>query len=120
VLQLHGTRWLDEDWGKDSTFYVERPEKIHHDQPFVSQNTDAPSQPRVTTASRLMSCFIPNQTLYALGVVLIDIYYRKPILDLHQDTDGPQNTDNILRDSMTEFKTAYRLADALFSEAGAN
>jgi hypothetical protein len=57
--------------------------------------------------------------LYALGVALIELYYRKPILDLHQDIDGPQNTGDILQDSMTEFKTADRLADALFSEAGA-
>jgi hypothetical protein len=119
VLQLHETPWLDEDWGKDSILFVERPGQIHYDQPFVSQNMDAPSQPRVSTASSLMSCFIRNQTLYALGVALIELYYRKPISDLHQDIDGPQNTGDILRDSMTEFKTADRLADALFSEAGA-
>jgi hypothetical protein len=66
-----------------------------------------------------MSCIIRNQTLYALGVALIELYYRQPMAQLHQDIDGPQNTGNAMLDLITEFKTADRLADALLSEAGA-
>jgi hypothetical protein len=66
-----------------------------------------------------MSCVIRNHTLHALGVTLIELYYRKPIVDLYQETDGPRNTGNAFFDLMTEFRTADQLAESLLNEAGA-
>jgi hypothetical protein len=119
VLQLHETPWLDNNWGKDSIYFVNRPGQSCYDQPFVSkrlrQNTIGPGP----VASDQMSCFIRNQTLYALGIALIELYYRKPISELQRDVDGPRNTGNDVLDLMTEWKTADRLAEELLSEAGA-
>jgi hypothetical protein len=119
VLQLHETPWLEETWGKDSIFFLNRTGKTQYDQPFVSHQIKQAILSSVPTVPSQMSCIIRNQTLYALGVALIELYYRKPIAELHQDMDGPQNTGNALFDLMTEFKTADRLAEALLSEAGA-
>jgi hypothetical protein len=119
VLQLHQTPWLDENWGKDSIFFVKRPGKTQFDQPFVSVNIDQSKQSTMRTLPNRMNRVIRNRTLYALGVALIELYYRKPISDLHRDEDGPLNTGDVLSDLMTEFNTADRLAEALLSEAGA-
>lgn len=119
VLQLHETPWLEDNWGKDSIFFVNRPGKTHYDQPFVSQHFNQTSTTPTSAMPNQMSCIIRNQTLYALGVALIELYYRKPIAELHQAADGPQNTGNEILDLLTEFKTADRLAEALLSEAGA-
>lgn len=119
VLQLHETPWLEENWSKDSIFFINRPGKTQYDQPFVShQFTQNQTASSINFPSQ-MSYIIGNQTLFALGVALIELYYRKPISSLYKDHDGPRNTGNALLDLMTEFRTADRLAEALLSEAGA-
>tara|TARA_R110002003_G_scaffold141_27_gene13080 strand:+ start:15497 stop:16732 length:1236 start_codon:yes stop_codon:yes gene_type:complete len=119
VLQLHETPWLEANWGKDSIYFVNRPGQTCYDQAFVSKRFIEGTISPGPAAPNQMSCIIRNQTLYALGVALIELYYRKPITELHQDIDGPQNTGNAMLDIIAEFKTADRLADALLSEAGA-
>jgi hypothetical protein len=119
VLQLHETPWLEESWGKDSVFFLNRTGKTQYDQPFILHHTKHTILSSTTTAPSQISCVIRNQTLYALGVALIELYYRKPITELHQDVDGAQNTGNAFLDLVTEFTTADRLAEALLTEAGA-
>jgi len=119
VLQLHETPWLEDNWGKENIFFINRPGKTHYDQPFVSQHFNTTTQNATPAVPNQMSCIIRNQTLYALGVALIELWYRKPIDELYQDADGPQNTGNDILDLLTEFETADRLAKALLSEAGA-
>lgn len=119
VLQLHETPWLEEKWRADSIFFVDRSGMPCYDQPFVSQYFGQLNAPTAAEIPTHFSCIIGNQTLYALGVALIELWYRKPIEELWVAADGPQNTGNNLLDLMTEFKTAERLSDALYSEAGA-
>ena len=119
VLQLHETPWLDDNWGKDSIFFVKRPGKAIYDQPFVSQHFNRTTQTATTgTTPSAMSRIIRNQTLYALGVALIELWYGKTLVELHKDVDGPHNTGIPQVDSMTEYNTADRLVDELYSEAG--
>lgn len=119
VLQLHETPWLEENWGKDSIFFVKRPDKTLYDQPFVSQQFAhvAVSTPAVL-APNAMSRVIRNQTLYALGVALIELWYGKTLSELRKDADGPSSTGIPQMDSMTEWNTADRLVDELYCEAG--
>ena len=119
VLQLHKTPWLHENWGKDSILFVKRNGSTQFDQAFVSREfnrSESLSTPMVPTC---MGRIIRNQTLYALGIALIELYYRQPISELHQNTDGNQNTGDSFLDLVTEFNTADRMAEALLSEAGA-
>ncbi|RYP74982.1 hypothetical protein DL771_002630 [Monosporascus sp. 5C6A] len=112
VLQLHETPWLDENWGKDDILFIKRAEKTAYHHPFVSQGIDRGGQRSSTITSPWMRRIIRNQTLYALGVSLIELWYGKPMSQLHKPEDGPPG------DSMTEFNTAHRLVDELYNEAG--
>ncbi|RYO94236.1 hypothetical protein DL762_000483 [Monosporascus cannonballus] len=112
VLQLHETPWLDENWGKDDILFIKRSEKTAYHHPFVSQGIGRGDQRSSTITPPGMRRIIRNQTLYALGVSLIELWYGKSISQLHKPEDGP------LGDSMTEFITADRLVDELYNEAG--
>ena len=118
VLQLHETPWLEDNWGKDNIFFVKRPGKSLYDQPFVSQHFNQTTSTSSTGTPSVMSRIIRNQTLYALGVALIELWYGKTLADLHNDADGPHNTGITQMDLMTEYNTADRLVDELYSEAG--
>lgn len=118
VLQLHETPWLEEKWKADSIFFVDRVGMAYYDQPFVSQNfgqDNAPVPPAIPTPIRHI---IHNQTLYSLGMTLIELWYRKTIAELWEAADGDRNSGNDLIDLMTEFSTASRLSKALYNEAG--
>lgn len=97
---------------------MRRPGNIRFDQPFVSRDVNQPIS-LTARVNKRTNRVIRNQSLYALGVALIELYYWKPILDLRQDINGPANTGDAFSDLMTGFNTADRLAEALLSEAGA-
>ncbi|KAL6702871.1 hypothetical protein ACN47E_000833 [Coniothyrium glycines] len=118
VLQLYETPWLEDNWGKDSVFFVKRPGHIMYDQPFVSQPS-AHSFPTSPALPSSMSRIIRNQSLYALGVALIELWHGTTLLELHQEVDGPCNTGLPQIDLMTEWNTADRLVDQLYNDAGA-
>ncbi|RYP46644.1 hypothetical protein DL768_007189 [Monosporascus sp. mg162] len=112
VLQLHETPWLGENWGKDGILFIKRSEKTAYHHPFVSHGIERGSQRSSTITPPWMRRIIRNQTLYALGLSLIELWYGKPMSHLHKPEDGP------LGDPITEFNTADRLVDELYNEAG--
>jgi len=118
VLQLHETPWLEKDWGKDSIFFVNRPDKTVYDQPFVSQHLIHTASPPTPDISHQLGMIVRNPTLFALGVALIELWYKRPMADFHEEVDGSQNTGNALFDLMAQFNTADRLSKALYDEAG--
>jgi hypothetical protein len=118
-LQLHETPWLGASWGKDNIFFVKRPGKVLYDQPFVAHGADprlAGATTRCMPAS--MGRIIRNQTLYALGVALIELWYGKSLAELRKEGDGPSGVGGEQLDFMTEWNVADRLVDDLYSEAG--
>lgn len=118
VLQLHETPWLDQCWGKDSIFFVKRPGMTMYDQPFVSWDFSRTTPPAEAGMPKSMNHIIRNQPLYALGVALIELWYGKPLQELWKDEDGPFDTGVRQVDILTEWNTANRLVDHLYSEAG--
>ncbi|KAI4708103.1 hypothetical protein J4E89_007223 [Alternaria sp. Ai002NY15] len=118
VLQLHETPWLDQCWNKDSIFFVKRPGMIMYDQPFVSRDFNHATPPAETGMPPSMKCIIRNQPLYALGVALIELWYNKPLQELWKEQDGLFDTGVRQDDLMTEWRTANRLVDDLYNEAG--
>jgi hypothetical protein len=119
ILQLHETPWLHETWCKDGKFFVNRTGSTHFDQAFVHHKFKRSELLSTPTVPSCMERIIRNQTLYALGVELIELNYRKPISALHQNTDGNQNTGDSFLDLLTKVNTADRMAEALWSEADA-
>jgi hypothetical protein len=61
---------------------------------------------------------IKNRPLFALGIMLIELWYGKSLNELHEEADGPQSDANAQVDFLTRFNTADRLADELADDAG--
>lgn len=119
VLQLHETPWLEENWGKNNIFFIKRSDTANYDHPFVSPSFNQASQPASDSMPASMARIIRNQTLYALGVSLIELWYSKPLQELYQPEDGPRATGDPRVDLMTQWHTADRLVDELYNDAGA-
>lgn len=119
VLQLHETPWLEANWSKDNIFFVQRSEKTIYSQPFVSQSFDLAGEPSSAPMPSVMTRIIRNQTLYALGISLIELWYGRPLHELQTIEDGPPITGYPQTDLMTQWNTCDRLVEALYSEAGA-
>jgi hypothetical protein len=109
---------MGESWGKDNIFFLNVAGKTLYERPFVhphwgEQPTEAPTM----TAS--MKHVIRNRTLFALGVILIELWYRKPLRQLRKPEDGSEDVDDPVSSLMADWNTAYRLWDKLYEEAGA-
>jgi hypothetical protein len=119
VLQLHETPWLEENWSKDNIFFIQRSEQTLYNQPFVSQSFDPSGESSSTPLPIMMTRIIRNQTLYALGISLIELWYGKPLQELQTPEDGPPATGYPPIDLMTQWNACDRLVETLYSEAGA-
>ena len=119
VLQLHNTPWLGDHWRVDNIFFVTRADQIAYEHPFVSQHFNQVKEKSQThSVPPLISMIIRNQALYALGVSLIELRYGKSIQELHKPEDGPLSSDDPMAAFITEWKTADRLVDKLYSDVG--
>ncbi|KAF2640946.1 hypothetical protein P280DRAFT_543896 [Massarina eburnea CBS 473.64] len=123
VLQLHETPWLNDDWTKDDILFIKRSDNIVYSHPFVTQRLASPERPATTDSTMRMA--IRNQTLYGLGVSLIKLWYGSSIADLKKPDDSKiitiiESTTTIteLTPSAAEFRTAGRLLNELYSNAG--
>jgi hypothetical protein len=122
VLQLYKTPWLRDIWGKSDIFFVkyEDPESgILISKPFLSKAFQSPVcsiTPRVLTEPYAHpSPDVRNQTIFALGVVLIELWFGRPLETLRLPSDlGDHNEAN----QITDFATARRLSEEIYSEAG--
>jgi hypothetical protein len=90
-----------------------------YDQPFVSRGLNANFPASTNAIPSSMVRMIQNQTLFALGIALIELWYGKPLSELHEAEDGPQNPTDLQGSFITRLNTAHRLADELADEAGA-
>ena len=117
VLQLYNTPWLKDNWGKDDVFFIHRPwAKSIYDHPFVSRRF-SPCQPTAVapacpTASKVCR-IIRNETLFTLGVLLIELWYGKSIEELQIPADRDcEGTPGVV------WCTADRLVDEIEFQAG--
>lgn len=90
VLQLHKTPWLKDDWGDSDVYFVHRPgapAATIYQHPFIYRkfssavtSTGPASQPQIRRVIR-------NQTLFTLGVLLIELLYGVSIEELQTSHD---------------------------------
>ncbi|KAF2467714.1 uncharacterized protein BDR25DRAFT_305454 [Lindgomyces ingoldianus] len=116
VLQLHETPWLDESWGMDDILFIKRTGKAAYGHPFVTQRYDQATQIPSNPMPASMRRIIRNQTLYALGISLIELWYGKTMSDLRKPEDGALGNGSA--DIMAQWNTADRLVDELYNDAG--
>ncbi|KAJ4289653.1 hypothetical protein N0V90_010982 [Kalmusia sp. IMI 367209] len=118
VLQLHETPWLGDSWSNNNILFIDRSGKTAYTDPFVLQRVATGGQSPEPTMSPAMRLIIRNQTLYALGISLIELWYGKPLSDLSKPEDGAQGTGDAQTNLMTELASADRLVEELYNDAG--
>jgi hypothetical protein len=123
MLQLYSTPWLSDDWRSSEIFFLYRsgatPTSIYNN-PFVFSSLSLQKR-KSTPAQRATSRVIRNHTLFALGVLLIEIWYGKPLEELQSASDlNHQGTPGIawctatrIAEEELEFQAGRRYADAV-------
>jgi hypothetical protein len=104
VLQLYETPWLNNRWEKDDILFINRSGATAYDHPFVTQSIENVGER--TTGSQEppgWEYVVRNRPLYALGICLIELCFREPLLALSQPKDYGGTV------AQTEFNTANRL-----------
>jgi hypothetical protein len=87
VLQLHTTSWLNERWGaKDILFFQHTNGTVFYDSPFI-RRTFTLSQSAIRSSASSSRRYRSIPVLFALGIVLIELYYRKPFEDLQNENE---------------------------------
>jgi hypothetical protein len=118
VLQLHHTPWLGETWGKDDIVFIQREEGPVYERPFISRRFFAggcpPNSPNFNIDSQsILHSGIRNPTLFALGVLLIELCFGKPISEFQgsHESNGGFNLNST-------WITADRLVEDVYLEGG--
>lgn len=119
TLRLHDTPWLGKRWDRYDITLMMQNGKILADHPFVStslQNATAAQGSKQSKCSSITSCAgVRNETLFALGVVLIELCLEKPFEQLSAPEDlNPGGTKH----AASDFLTATRLLDSVYDRAG--
>lgn len=129
VMQLHTTEWLSENWGKKDILFHQEITRGKGGgvvnispvirKPLVRRVFAPPGPPSLSpqsTQASTKSIFMPqNQSLYSLGIVLMELWYGQRLEDLRIGTDGIGIGDVT---DMTDYMTARRLIGAIPEDAG--
>lgn len=121
LLQLHKTPWLKETWGKCDILFMKEcsgTQKTLVHKPFLSKPFIPPTctiLPRRPTDEPSPSPQVRNKSIFALGVLLIELWFGQLLEDLRkpEELDSHGQVNNI-----TDFATARRLSEEIYREAG--
>jgi hypothetical protein len=126
VLQLYKSPWFDEIWSKNDVYFLfnglDEYRRPSISNPYVLRSFASPTakrtpkQPINATANQSLSCHIINKTLFALGIMLIELCFNRPFEDLRSDEDLQQlgGRPSIVDD----YQTAISVVDDVFEEGG--
>lgn len=107
VLQLHQTPWLSERWSTHDILFLEGSTGPHISRSFQASAppTDAADPPKSLPIVR-------NQTIFALGVILIELCLGTSLASLRTDEDVSPD------EQLTDYMTARRLISEVYDEGG--
>lgn len=111
VLRLHDTPWLTPHWSRDDITLFKQNNTVLAKHPFIS--TDLQSRGKMPSPK--CSPAIRNETLFALGIVLIELCMQQDFDSLHVPED--LNADGT-KHAASDFLTANRLVDEVYDKAG--
>ena len=119
VLQLHGTQWLQERWGKQDIYLIQGGSSLRDPSleiPVVCQAfTPDPSVSEVTMESHIISC---NLSLFSLGIMLIELWFWKSVESFQ--ANKPQAYSRLEDLDTARLVTAKRWIKKLYGDAGDN
>lgn len=106
ILQLQTTEWLSSEWGKKDIIFHDGLAGYPYISKVFQKNDMEPEQPKPTTTH---ASFTPvrNESVFRLGVLLLELSYGKP-LDHFKSADDPPY--------FTEYAIAKRLVENLAEE----
>lgn len=114
LLRLHGTPWLNKQWGHREITFFSNGGRVLVEHPFLSTKLDISSTVRSQAVYFTPSAAIRNESLFALGILLIELCLHRPFEDLLLPAD--LNADGT-KHAMTEYCAARRLLDTITGEA---
>lgn len=117
VLHFHHTPLLESKWTRNDILFIQRGSTKGYQQVYVSKLLpDNDPQSRKATAH--VSPFILNPTLFALGILLIELCLDQPFDSLR--SPGHLHSGNPMLDDLVDYETAIRLLDTdrIREEAG--
>ena len=94
VLQLHKSPWLNEFWSKKDIYFfshgLDRYKRPVIDHPYVSRLFEPQIQPdlNATLVAADYVNLIINRSLFALGIILIELGLNKSFEDLYAESKG--------------------------------
>ena len=104
VLQLHATPWLDQRWAIEDVHVACETDSISvHEHTYLSRLFNVPDTPRGNLSERH---FIANESIFALGLVLLELSYGERVTNMweHGDSREPD---------YKEWSTATRLVKSI-------
>lgn len=111
MLRLHSTPWLAPSWDKKDITLIKQGNKILAQHAFITQSLDPMPSLQSKNSDQnvdIAAILIKNRTLFALGIVLIELCMGKTIDNLHLAEElNPDGTKNQLSD----WRTADRLVN---------
>ena len=115
VLQLYKTPWLRDDWNKHDILINDTGKVLYREQAYISGAFSATAMERMTQ-QKMMAHLVRNETLFALGLVLIELCLGQ-VMESMRTPEDPLDVDqkpNIL----TDLYTANRLMEDVYNEGG--
>lgn len=112
VLQLHKTPWLHERWGKKDILFLDGASGPFVSRSFLRANIET-SQKAIPSSNSIS--IIRNETIFALGVTLIELCLCQTLEDMRDEEDL---ADDGLPNSLTDYMTARRLVNEVYDEGG--
>lgn len=110
VLRLYDTPWLEKTWSKEKITVVSQNGKILTEHPFISESFNSATSSTVsTTQGSMAAVVIRNPTLFALGVVLIEMCMGKSLDRLRQ---GEELNSNGTKHDLSDYQTSCRLLNS--------
>jgi hypothetical protein len=104
VLQLYATPWLDEHWSNKDVYFVQkRSESFPAKYAYIQKAFDPPrvramSDPELSTPV-IVRPAIRNETIFALGVSLIELSLGQTLGSFEMDIDlGPEGERSLITD----------------------
>ncbi|KAK5124309.1 hypothetical protein LTR85_002012 [Meristemomyces frigidus] len=119
MLRLYETPWLAKQWGRHEVTLFQRNGSLLTDYPFVSSQIQVGASSQSGNADSASyfspSIYVQNETLFALGIVLIELCLGQPFdaMMLPTEVDGAG-----AKHSGSDFLAATRLLDDVRDRAG--
>ena len=133
ILQLHSTPWLDQTWDKHNIQCVPNPEETQSDttvQSYITREfrsrkssisssiSPVVSSPARQYTKKAWSQWVRNETLFTLGIMLIELALNRSIEQLAEPEDYGPSGEHACPGSMAEYFTAFRLQKVIREEVG--